>query len=982
MATKRIKTIKSTNNLSNISVASAPRLELFLNSHKKEKESNLSATNTRISCPQHGIYGATYHIPDNEYDDFLKLVYEEIIAKNKNDYFTESQLPSDGPILVDLDFRYPYECEERYYNKDHIDDLIVIGYLEELKKIYQFDENSEFNIYVLEKTKINRLEEKNLTKDGIHLIIGIKSERKMQLLLRQRMVAKLEEMWGSNLPIVNTWEDVLDKGISQGPTNWQLYGSTKPDYEPYKLTYIYQMTYDTTDEEFIVRTLDAKHDTIDMKSVFPKLSARCNQHPTFFYKSKFIDELNQFQGGDGRSGLERSASGNLSSTNLASLAKMMSRSNQALLRIRNADDLKVELDLFLQMVETETDLKDIYMYTMILPETYYGNGSYDKWIRVGWALRNHDDRLFIVWIAFSAQLPTFDYSSISDLYDKWMGFDLKNPNGLTNRSIMYWAKSDAREKYNEIRKNSVDYLIDKMLGKYEDMDEEAKLDRSGCTDYDIAMVLHHMFRYEYVCVSITNNVWYKFDEPRWIKIDAGTHLRKSISVDLRNLYLKKVNQYIDLRSRLTEGEETTKIKKISKYIEKLLSIAHRLGTTNDKKNIMTEAKELFYDDKFMDKLDSKPHLLCFKNGVVDFKEKIFRRGQPEDYLTKCTNINYIRATEAEHGGIIKEIRDFMHKLFPIAEIHTYMWEFLASTLYGILPDQTWNMLIGAGQNGKSVLMKLMDHVLGEYKGIVPLTLITEKRTKVGGTSPEVLSLKGLRMAVMQEPNENDRVNEGIMKQLVSGMDPIQARGLYMSNAETFYPQFKMVLCSNYFMKIKSTDHGTWRRIRVVDFVSRFTENPVDNDPEFPYQYKIDRTIEERCEQWKEVFASMLVDKVFITEGRVKDCDLVLASSNAYRQSQDYIAEFIGDKVVEDPHGIITKTELTSEFTIWYQSTYGRGGPNVKDVITYMDKKFKKCDKKKVWTGVRINYERAHSHSNATNSTQEEDDGMEVEYQEL
>lgn len=971
---KRIRISKPNVVPANTSAASAPKLDVFLNTHKKEKESQLTPTNTRIASQPMNIFGGSYHIPDNEYDDFLKMYYEEIVEKNKNEYLTEAQLASDGPILVDLDFRYPYECTERYYNKDHIDDLIVIGYLEELKNIYQFDENSEFDIYVLEKTKINRVEDKNLTKDGIHLIIGIKSERKMQVILRNRMVAKLQEMWGNDdgLPITNTWEDVLDKGISQGHTNWQLYGSTKPGYEAYKLTYIYQMTYDTTDNEFIVRTLDAKHDSIDMKTIFPKLSARHKHHPVFFYKSKFLDELNQTP-----NGIERSASGNFSSSNLASLAKMMSRNNQTLLRIRNADDLKTELALFLQLAETELDLKDIYMYTMILPESYYGNGSYDKWMRVGWALRNHDDRLFIVWIAFSAQLPTFDYGSIPNLYEKWSTFDIKNPAGLTSRSIMYWAKSDAREKYNEIRKNSVDYLIDKMLGSYEDVDEEAKMDKTGCTDYDIAMVLHHMFRYEYVCVSITNNIWYKFDEPRWIKIDAGTHLRKSISVDLRNLYLKKVNHYIDLRARLNEGEETTKIKKISKYIEKLLSIAHRLGTTNDKKNIMTEAKELFYDDKFMDKLDSKPHLLCFKNGVVDFKEKLFRRGQPEDYLTKCTNINYVRATTAEHGDIMEEICDFMHKLFPIEQIHTYMWEFLASTLYGILPDQTWNMLIGAGQNGKSVLMKLMDHVLGEYKGVVPLSLITDKRTKVGGTSPEVLSLKGLRMAVMQEPNENDRVNEGIMKQLVSGMDPIQARGLYMSNAETFYPQFKMVLCSNYFMKIKSTDHGTWRRIRVVDFVSRFTENPVDNDPEFPYQYKIDRTIEERCEQWKEVFASMLVDKVFVTEGRVKDCDQVLASSNAYRQSQDYIAEFIGDKVVEDPHGTITKTELSTEFTIWYQSTYGRGGPNVKDVITYMDKKFKKCDKKKVWTGVRINYERSH-HTNA----EDEDDGMEVDYQEL
>jgi hypothetical protein len=128
-----------------------------------------------------------------------------------------------------------------------------------------------------------------------------------------------------------------------------------------------------------------------------------------------------------------------------------------------------------------------------------------------------------------------------------------------------------------------------------------------------------------------------------------------------------------------------------------------------------------------------------------------------------------------------------------------------------------------------------------------------------------------------------------------------------------------------------------------------------NDPEKPYQYKLNKDINQQFEIWKEVLAAMLVEKAFETDGKVKDCDAVMVASNAYRQSQDYIAGFIGDKVIVDATGSITKTEINAEFSSWYLSTYGRGGPSVREVHDYMDKKFGK-QKNQKWMGVRIRYE--------------------------
>ena len=57
---------------------------------------------------------------------------------------------------------------------------------------------------------------------------------------------------------------------------------------------------------------------------------------------------------------------------------------------------------------------------------------------------------------------------------------------------------------------------------------------------------------------------------------------------------------------------------------------------------MREASHKFHNADFIEKMDQNPYLLGFKNGVVDFKEKCFRVGYPEDYITKSTKMDYIQ----------------------------------------------------------------------------------------------------------------------------------------------------------------------------------------------------------------------------------------------------------------------------------------------------------------------------------------------------
>ncbi len=122
---------------------------------------------------------------------------------------------------------------------------------------------------------------------------------------------------------------------------------------------------------------------------------------------------------------------------------------------------------------------------------------------------------------------------------------------------------------------------------------------------------------------------------------------------------------------------------------------------------------------------------------------------------------------------------------------------------------------------------------------------------------------------------------------------------------------------------------------------------------------------------------MLVQRAFKTDGKVGECDIVNQASKAYQESQDFIAEFIRDKIVVDAGGKIKKTELNSEFTVWYQSTYGKGAPSPKEVHAYMDKKFGKFEKKEkgAWTGAKIKYDRDDLFKRSATGEDEFDDGI-------
>lgn len=900
----------------------------FLEQHKCK--ANKTSTHTRIPDKTLGIYAGSYSIDDFDQNLFKKLYCQKVFSQKQQEFLTEAQLPTSGPVLIDLDFRYGIDIEERQHNEDHIMDIVEI-YMSNLKKIVDIEPRKSFPVFVLQKDDVNTLDD--VTKDGIHLVIGLSIHHEAQMALREEVLEEIGNVL-EDLPLKNDYESVIDKGIVTGKTNWQLYGSRKPGNQAYKITHYWCLEWADDANEF--EYTDMMTDTLDHEEIFDLISARNKKNLKFRLKDDIMERCKKADSGKAK------AKKRIRLKNIKRYRKTGEVNIQQDLPT-NMEELQKAVSDNLQIAACNDDLyeiKEVHQFAMALAD--FRANEYDEWFKVGLALHSCDPQLlFHTWMLFSTKSEKFNFDDIPHYWNQWNNeFNIKKAE-LTRGSIMWWCKQDNPDEYAKIKEGTVDYFINKTI------------ENDKPPDYDIAGILHRMYGDQYKCVSIKNNKWYEMVNGRWSEIDSGTTLRKKLSSQLSYKYTMKQKEILnrlydednttaDNESKEEEGKMEQMRKKEREKARRVADISLDLRRTTHKNNIMKEAKEHFFDKHFMNKLDNNPMLLCFKNGVIDFEKKIFRMTKPDDYVSLCTNIEYVKIDEDndDHMTIKAEITDFMNKLFPEPDINKYMWQHLASSLKGTNENQTFNIYTGTGRNGKSKLVDLLSMCLGDYKGTVPITLITQKRQTIGGASPEIAQLKGKRYACMQEPSENLTINEGIMKELTGG-DPLSGRALYCDTI-TFKPQFKLVVCTNHLFDIQSTDDGTWRRIRVCDFKSKFISKPYEDEKnfpkdKFPYQYKVDKKLDQRFERWAPIFISMLIDIVFETDGVVEDCKSVMASSEKYKLQQDYFAQFFEERIVKEDGSKIKRKDMYNEFTEWYSELYGGKIPKGKDLYDFMEK---------------------------------------------
>ena len=309
-------------------------------------------------------------------------------------------------------------------------------------------------------------------------------------------------------------------------------------------------------------------------------------------------------------------------------------------------------------------------------------------------------------------------------------------------------------------------------------------------------------------------------------------------------------------------------------------------------------------------------MLCCNNGVFDFKNQIFRDGYPTDYISLCTNIDYIEYDNNDE--VIKQIDTFFHQVQPENEMCDYILDYFSSCLIGHSPDELFHIWTGSGGNAKSVSIGLFQSIMGDYATTISITLLTNKRAASNAASPEMAQTKGKRFVVFQEPESDDKIHVGHMKEL-TGNDKISARALFKEPIE-FYPQFKTILTCNKLPFIPSNDGGTWRRLRVAPFEMKFVNNPKE-----PHERKKDRYLKEKMDNWKEPLLFMLINRYinrFHVTGLIEP-NKVKEFTNEYKRQSDIYYEYISEQLelTGNSKDRINLTTMYADFKMWYKEAH-------------------------------------------------------------
>jgi hypothetical protein len=415
----------------------------YLKTYTAPKGSGEILTHTRIGDQKLNIYGGAYLVSDEKQSEFYKKYYEHVFLKGNMEFLTEKQLIEDGPIMIDIDMHYNTDIESRQHTKDDIIDF-VITYANLIKDLVQVEDGTRIPVFVMEKPSVNILD--TMTKDGIHMIFGLKMHKAGQVILRDKMITSLreQEIW-SHLHFENSWDLVLDEGIVKGFTNWQLYGSRKPGHKAYLLTNYLVLEYSEADEEWSIELNEPS--SLKLPEQLELLSARYKKHIELPIREENLQEFEEAKKHLTKKKKVEGGAKNYKIKVNPIMSKSLTHND-----ISSMETLDAAIEaLFADIRPIEYELKETHNFTMILPESYYGPGSYTKWIRVGWALKNTSEKLFLTFLKFSSQqncrrslrdpeTDLFDWNRVGELLEVWNSFACNNPDCLTKRSIMYWAK--------------------------------------------------------------------------------------------------------------------------------------------------------------------------------------------------------------------------------------------------------------------------------------------------------------------------------------------------------------------------------------------------------------------------------------------------------------------------------------------------------------------------------------------------------------
>jgi P4 family phage/plasmid primase-like protien len=971
-------------------MASPITLKAFLENHRLPSGDRRPASVTGM-----GDAAGKYLIPDEKYEQFLDLMNKHLFEERGRPLNLVEQPNPNGPkpLVIDLDFRYRKDRSLAHpFEQSHIK-AFTEKLTEGLGTFFDLNPYEELRYFVSLRPQayVDKKSKSGEIKDGIHIVCpDIILSFEKQGILRNWMLSQdaIKEAF-SGTCFINESEGIYDASCTR-KQGWFLYGESKPDIPAYTLSYVLDYTpasnswsviepfnYDNREllELLSVRyklAADNNEVKADAKPMYDRLVGSGGSHAPVAATPP-IDELTheQVQQIEANILVKEAFEEAEIETNFEEI-DIVKRFVRECLSPKRADDYVswLNVGLCLHSISQSSDMFNLWMEFSAKSQKSAGNDLVKlkrKW-DMSMRAEGNGRRLTIRSLRHWAQNDNpivFKEIIEQDIHNYILHFTCPTHNHvarLMKRVYQDNYTASVSSRYTDWFEYNQNTHRWKKINQGIELKNKISARGGGMEIADLIFSARQYFKKspEFAKIeTIANNN---------ANIEVLSALLKTLLDKRRTLRdLNKIDETreIDIEIKNTEAnielirqkQEMNRTEVREKKFAELSELEIKLYNSGFKDSVMKECIGLFYEEGFEQLLNSNPYRVGCANGVLHLdaikpnparpgemmpmeKEKgdpynFFQAGVPEDYITfqvgndmpEYSPIPYLEYDPSDPEQI--EIDEFFSKLFPRPELKAWVLKLLASCLEGKNREQCYYTFQGVGGNGKSKLVELMIMTLGDYQSSLQSTALTRKRPESGAANPDIMSIKNKRFIYMQEPDDREPLNTSRMKQF-SGEDAVEARGLFQDQ-ERFKIAGKLFMMCNTLPTINSMDRGTWRRIRLIPFESKFV-NPGDKEIGQPNVFPKDMNLNAKLKKWRIPFFSRLVH-IYLTQYAVSDNgtlepapEIVMSESRKYRDTFDSLNKFCQERCRIDPtsDAEATVSDVWKSYRYWHEAVGGSG----------------------------------------------------------
>jgi len=287
----------------------------------------------------------------------------------------------------------------------------------------------------------------------------------------------------------------------------------------------------------------------------------------------------------------------------------------------------------------------------------------------------------------------------------------------------------------------------------------------------------------------------------------------------------------------------------------------------------------------------EPTWIQFKNKITDFKTGREFEATPEFFSTNPIPWE-LNKDKLENTPVMDRIfEEWVGK-----ENVKTLYEIISYCLIPSYPIHRLFCFLGAGMNGKSCFLRL----LNKFVGIENVTA-TELDTLINSRF-EITKLYKKLVCVMGETNFNELSRTSIIKKL-TGQDCI---GFEFKNKNPFEGEnyAKILIATNNLPTTTDKSIGFYRRWMIIDFPNRFSEQKeiLDEIPDEEYE---SLALKSLC-----ILKDLLESRKFTNEGTVEE------RMERYESKSDFLQKFLNEFTEEDLDSHITKADFRKKFSEW------------------------------------------------------------------